>query len=534
MKNELDLEVENINVYKFIEGSLSQYKDSWIDYYGNKISNVKLLEEIEKTSKSLRVKEIEKNDIVTVILPTMVEGIISFLAINKIGAITNFIHPSSSENEIKNAIIETNSKLVISNINCLDKLKSITASYNNFEIIITNKDEYSLSKTKEEDSGITYVSWHDFINESNYNMNDDIEIDKNNVALILYSGGTTGTPKGVMLSNSNIITFIKSATIEQNYLRRGDTILALMPIFHGFGLIHSILFPLSIGMNVVLRDKFNINEYTKMIEEYKPQILMGVPSLFDRLVNEWEECNINLDFLKCILIGGDVLKQNLRKRINKFLKEHNASIKVCTGYGLTECVCGVILGNPLTQKKDYIGIPMPGNEVAIFNENKKMDCNEIGEICINSKTIMVGYYKNEEETKNAFYTDEDGKLWLRTGDIGMIDLEGYVKYIGRLKRIIISSGYNVYPTRIEELIEKHDAIKMCVVVGKKDVKRLEIPKAYIVLNEGFNEFKVIEEIKELCEKNLPKYSWPYEYEILEKMPTTSVGKIDYEKLKRKK
>ena len=114
----------------------------------------------------------------------------------------------------------------------------------------------------------------------------------------------------------------------------------------------------------------------------------------------------------------------------------------------------------------------------------------------------------------------------------MIDLEGYVKYIGRLKRIIISSGYNVYPTRIEELIEKHDAIKMCVVVGKKDVKRLEIPKAYIVLNEGFNEFKVIEEIKELCEKNLPKYSWPYEYEIIDEFPKTKVGKIDYKKLQQ--
>lgn len=359
-----------------------------------------------------------------------------------------------------------------------------------------------------------------------------IEGKKDNPAIILHSGGTTGTPKGVVLSNKNLIAFVESAIIGQNYLVKGDTCLALMPIFHGFGIIHSILFPLCIGMNVILRPKFDVKEYCDMIKKYKPQILMGVPSLFDSLVSEWQDKDVKLDFLKCVLVGGDTLKKDLRKRINEFLKENGAKISVCAGYGLSEAVCGVSLGNPTHQKGEAIGIPLPGIYVGIFStDNREVPYGTEGEICVSGPTVMLGYYNNEKETNMTLHVHSDGNVWLHTGDLGTMDSEGFITYTNRLKRMIISSGYNIYPNRIEKILEKHPAVMLCTVVGIKHPHKMEVPKAYIVLNNGYSKSELlVNELKKICKKNLPKYSWPYEYEFLDKLPTTKVGKIDFKSL----
>ena len=544
-KKAMNLDIEDISLYSFFEEKVIKFGNSiCLDYYGRKIRYNELLSNIDDCAKGLYNYGVRKNDVVTICLPNTLEGVVSLLALNKIGAVTNFIHPVSSENEIMNCINETNSKVLIiidsdylkvENIIKKVKLKKIILVSINDYMTFLNKIRYRKNKIKITltKNNKKYQIWHDFLEEAKdlYLKEYNTKGNKDDPAIILHSGGTTGTPKGVVLSNGNLIAFIKSATIGQSYLQRNDTCLALMPIFHGFGIMHSIIFPLTIGMNVILRPKFDVREYCWMIKKYKPQILMGVPTLFESLLKEWKE-DIDLNFLKCVLVGGDTLKKGLRDKINKFLKEHNANIKVSAGYGLSEAVCGVSLGDPKKQKADAIGIPLPGIYVGIFNElDEEVNYNEAGEICVHGPTVMIGYYNNEKETNIALHVHKDGNIWLHTGDIGSMDEDGYITFINRSKRIIISSGYNIYPNQLEKLIETHPSVMLCTVVGVPHKRKIEVPKAYIVLKNKHKKKEIVTlELMMLCKKNLPKYAWPISYEYMDSLPTTRVGKIDFKKL----
>lgn len=546
-EGEMELNIPKCSIYNYFENKVTKFKDKvCLDYYGRKLKYTELLDTIDECAKGLIDLGIKKGDVVTVCLPNTLEGVVSFFAINKIGAIVNFIHPSNSENEIKDSLNEVESKVIIaidSNYFKLENIitktkvqKVIVVSLNNYMPLINkvryhfiNKVPLKLSKNNKK-----YITWHDFITnaEKIYLKDYAQEGEENDPAIILHSGGTTGTPKGVVLSNGNLMAFVESAIIGQKYLVEGDTCLALMPIFHGFGIVHSVLYPLCIGMNVILRPKFDVKEYCGMLAKYRPQILMGVPTLFESLVSEWHDKSTKLDFLKCVLVGGDTLKSSLRKQINEFLESNGAKIQVCAGYGLTEAVCGVALGDPSNLKGDAIGIPLPGVYVGIFSQtDEEVPYGEEGEICVCGPTVMLGYYNNEKETNIALHVHKDGNVWLHTGDIGTMDEDGFLTYTNRSKRMIISSGYNVYPNRIEKLIETHPAVMLCSVVGIPHKHKMEVPKAFIVLNKEYKKSELLVlEFKKLCRKNLPKYAWPYDYEFMEKLPTTKVGKIDFKKL----
>lgn len=544
--DEMELRIPNCSIYNYFENKILTYQDKvCIDYYGKKIKYSELLDMIDECAKGLSNLGIKKGNVVTICLPNTLEGVVSCFASNKIGAIVNFIHPASSENEIKDSINEMESKVIIAidtnylkleNIirkTTLEKIILVSLStymplLNKWKYHFHNKVTFKLSKNNKK-----YITWQDFMQnaENFYLKNYTATLESNDPSIILNSGGTTGSPKGVVLSNGNLIAFIESAIRGQKYLQQGDTCLALMPIFHGFGIVHSILFPLCNGMNVILRPKFDVKEYCKMIIKYRPQILMGVPTLFESLISEWNK-NTKLDFVKCVLVGGDTLKSSLRNQINEFLENNGANIKVCTGYGLSEAVCGVALGDPGLLRGEAIGIPLPGIYVGIFSNNdEELPYGEEGEICVCGPTVMLGYYNNEKETNIALHVHKDGNVWLHTGDIGVMDDDGYLTYTNRSKRMIISSGYNVYPNRIEKLLESHPAVMLCSVVGIPHKHKMEVPKAFIVLNKDYNKSELlILEFKKLCRKNLPKYAWPYDYQFMEKLPTTKVGKIDFKKL----
>lgn len=548
-KEDMKLDIPNCSIYDYYISHTKDINDEFcIDYYGKKIKYSDLNRMIDIFARGLSKLKIGKGDVVTVCLPNTLEGVVAFFAINKVGAIINFIHPASGENEIKQSVNEMESKVILVVDTNYFKVESIAKETGLEKVIIVsvstymtflNKLRYSfnnkvtikLSKTNK-----IYTTWINFMKESNklplkkYRKH----CESNDPAMILNSGGTTGTSKGVVLSNGNLMAFVESATRGQAYLKPKDTCLALMPIFHGFGIVHSILFPLCRGMNVILRHKFNVVEYCDMIVKYKPQILMGVPTLFESLISEWKNTDIKLDFLKCVLVGGDTLKSSLRKQINEFLANNGATIQVCTGYGLSEAVCGVALGDPANIRGEAIGIPLPGIYVGIFNTlDEEVPYGEEGEICVCGPTVMLGYYNNEKETNIALHVHSDGNVWLHTGDIGTMDEDGFITYTNRIKRMIITSGYNVYPSRIEKLLETHPAVMLCSVVGVPDKHRMEVPKAFIVLNKKYNKSEILLlDLKRLCRKNLPKYACPTEFVFMEKLPTTKVGKIDFKKLQQ--
>ena len=301
-----------------------------------------------------------------------------------------------------------------------------------------------------------------------------------------------------------------------------------MPIFHGFGLGVCVYTPLCLGAEVILLPKFNGMEFDK----HKPEFVIGVPTLFEALMKNPNSKSLELSYLKYVISGGDTLKASMENKINTFLHEHGANTRILQGYGMSESLAAVCLGLKSIPKTSSVGIPFPGCYIGIFSpEDEEVPYGEEGEICISGPNVMLGYYNNIKETNLALHIHDDGNIWLHSGDLGTMDKDGFIKYTSRLKRLIISSGYNVYPNQIEQLLESHEAVMLCSVVGIPHKYKMEVPKAFIVLNKGYKQSdELIEELKTLCQKNLPKYSQVYEYEFRKSLPKTIVGKVDFKKL----
>jgi long-chain acyl-CoA synthetase len=394
---------------------------------------------------------------------------------------------------------------------------------------------YKVEKPKKYNKDFMY--WNEFIKQGeNYTKDKVAEITKRDTpAVILHSGGTTGTPKGIVLSNGNFNAATIQAQTVMNMITSDDSVLAIMPIFHGFGLSVSINDVLSFGAKVVLIPTFKASEFDKLLTKYKPSVLVGVPTLFEALTTNERMKDVNLSNIKYVVSGGDTLSKSRINKINDFLHEHGANANILQGYGMTEAVAAVCLDQPVASRPGTIGIPFPSNYIKIVKPgtDEEVGIDEDGELCICGPTVMLGYYNNEKETNEALHIHKDGNVWLHSGDIASMDKDGYITYKQRLKRMIVTSGYNVYPSQIEEVIEKHEAVVDCSVIGVPHPYKVEVAKAYIALKAGYKDTpKLREELTELCKKNLAAYSIPKEFEFRKSLPKTMIGKVDFRKLQQ--
>ena len=478
-------------------------------------------------------------------MPNTPEAMIAFYAINKIGAISNMIHPLSGEIEIKEYLTSTNSVMLVMIDVCYDKVKNIIKDTSVYKtIVVSARDSmpfftglgYQISqgfKIKGPTKSEAYLYWNDFLKKaSGYNNLLDIKISRDDPAVILHSGGTTGKPKGIILSNGNFNALTEQAKIVFNDVEVGDRVLGIMPIFHGFGLGVSTIGPFILGCELIMVPQFNAKKFDKLLEKYKPNVIFGVPTLYEALAGTKNDY-LDLSGLKYAISGGDSLSRNLIKRVNDYLSSHNAKIKISQGYGMTESLAAVALSYGEAYREDSIGIPFPGNYIKIVTPEtqEEVPYGEDGEICISGPTVMLGYLDNEKETNEMLQIHKDGMIWLHTGDIGMMDSNGILYYKQRLKRLIISSGYNIYPSHIEEVIEGHPSVLKCSVIGIPHPYKVEVPKAFIVLKNDYNPLTVKASIKEYCKKNLASYAIPKEFEFRKSLPKTLIGKVDFKKLR---
>ena len=377
--------------------------------------------------------------------------------------------------------------------------------------------------------------WKDFIKSSSSYTKDDLRCKKTFIdeAVILYSGGTTGVCKGISLSNYNFNSLGKQI-VKMNYqFIPGDSMLAAMPIFHGFGLGVSIHSMLANGGRCILVPRFTVDSYASLIRNRKPNFISGVPSLYEALLHHDCLKDADLSFLKGIYSGGDSLSSEEKERIDNFLKERHCPVHVQEGYGATECVAASCLTPNEFEKKGSIGIPLPDMyfKIVKVGTEEEVPYGEEGEICISGPTVMLGYVNQPEETKDALRKHEDGLTWLHTGDLGSMDEDGFVYFIQRLKRMIVSNGYNIYPSQIEKVLMQHEAVSQVCVIGVKDPIKIQHVKACIVLKPGISESQELKDsILALCKKNIAKYALPYDMEFRESLPTTKVGKIAYHEL----
>lgn len=552
-KKEMNLDIPNISIYQFLKNKSleNNYKNNIaLEYFGTKITFHEFFLKIDKCARAFRSQGVRRGDVVTILSANIPEAIISFYALNKIGAVANMVHPLSAENEIKEALQRYSTAMLIAMDITYSKIKNILDETEVYKtIIISARDSmpllmkvgyevtqgYKVEKPKRYNKD--YMYWDEFIKQGeNYTKDKVAEITKRDTpAVILHSGGTTGTPKGIVLSNGNFNAATIQVQTVMNAITSEDSILAIMPIFHGFGLSVSINDVLSFGAKVVLIPTFKASEFDKLLTKYKPSVLVGVPTLFEALTTNERMKDVNLSHIKYVISGGDTLNKSRITKINAFLHEHGANANLLQGYGMTEAVAAVCLDQQVASRPGTIGIPFPGNYMKVVKPgtDEEVGIDEDGELCICGPTVMLGYYNNEKETNEALHIHKDGNVWLHSGDIASMDKDGYITYKQRLKRMIVTSGYNVYPSQIEEVIEKHEAVVDCSVIGIPHPYKVEVPKVYIALKKGYKDTpKLREELTELCKKNLAAYSVPKEFEFRKSLPKTMIGKVDFRKLQQ--
>ena len=540
------LEYPDISIYNMLENSMKNREDYIsYNYYGTKKTYKEFIAQIDKCARALKSLGIKATERVSICMPNTPEAIIAFYAINKIGAVANMIHPLSAENEIKYFLNISKSKYVIAIDIAFNKINHIANDTNLKKCIVVSaknsmpmylKIGYQLTKGRKiklEKSDLN-LSWNDFIKlGEDYNKKIKSDLKGNVVAAILYSGGTTGYPKGIELTNLNFNALAIQSFEACQCLKEKDKVLSIMPVFHGFGLgicIHTVQY---FGGTSILLPQFSAKTFDKLLKKYKPNIIAGVPTLYEALLKNKNLDGYDLSFLKCVISGGDSLSISLKEKVDTFLKEHGANIQIREGYGLTECVTGSCLTPMNYYRRGSIGIPYPDTYYKIVKPNteEELPFGEEGEILISGPSVMKGYLDDEKETKLTLRKHKDGLTWMYTGDLGYIDKDGFIYFKQRLKRMIISSGYCLYPQYIENIIDSHPKVLMSCVIGINHPYKVLVAKAFIVLRNGYTAADdLLKEIKEHCEKNLARYSWPTEYEFRSELPKTLVGKIAYSKL----
>lgn len=542
-------EIPDTSMFGMLRISAENQPDSpAYEYFGTECSYKNLVKKIERISGAYHSLGVRKGDIVTIIMPNTPEAVISIYALNRIGAVANILHPLSAQEEIKNHINRVKSKVLLSVDICGEKIANIIDETSLKHVIVASAGEsmpavmkmlYALKCIKNykyDKNDSRYISWKNFSGMSKsveeYMPTGD---ENKKVAVILHSGGTTGTPKDIMLSNSNFNAFGIQAVLTLRDVKAGDKILAILPIFHGFGLGVCVHVSFCFGACSVLIPQFDAKKFAGILKKYKPTMIFGVPTLYDALLKAKGTDKIDFSFLKYAVSGGDTLPEKLEKSVNDFLASHNSKIRICEGYGMTEGLAALSLSVGDDYKSRTIGKPLIGTEMCVVEPGTDniLPAGEDGELCVSGPTVMIGYRNNTEETENTLRIHEDGKTWLHTGDMACIDDEGFVHYKLRIKRMMITSGFNVYPTQIESVIEQLDFVEKCVVVSVPHPYKKEVAKAFIVLKNGKEKsIKTENEIREFCKKKLMHYSVPYKYEFVDLLPKTAYNKIDFMKLQK--
>ena len=537
------LEYPDRSVYDHFRKCALEYGSlSAIDYYGRSISYREVLREVNRCACALIAAGVEKGDSISICLPNIPQAVYLFYAVSKIGAVANMIHPLSAEKEIIDYIELTESKYIFAIDLISDKLERIVRKTDlQLAVAVSPADEmsilykagYGLKSLASPKKKHGFKDWKTFMagaSPADRYFNEHTSADE--CAAILYSGGTTGKPKGIMLTNLNFNALALQSIDACGCLEKGDRVLSVMPVFHGFGLgvcIHTVF---TFGGTAVMLPKFNIKEFDKLILKTTPNVIAGVPAIYEALLRSDSLEGKDLSFIKCVISGGDSLAANTRVKLNKMLSSHGCKCKVREGYGLTECVTGSCLTPEDCEDTATCGMPYADTFYKIIDpiSGEELPDGETGEIILRGPTVMKGYYKEPDETAIALRKHSDGNIWLHTGDLGYKSEEGLIYFRQRLKRMIVSNGYNIYPQNIENVISLHKAVAMCAVVGIPDELRGQRVKAFVMLRSGASEERTNKEIMALLRKNIASYAIPYEISFVESFPKTLVGKIAYNEL----
>ena len=530
--------------YEMLVSSASKYKNNIaIDYYGTQISYDELLHKVDKIAVAFYTLGVRKNDIITLLAVSTPEIVCSFYALNKIGAISNMIDPRSNANAIKHYLDEVNSKFLVTLDLCCSNVEKVINSTKVEKIIVFSVCDSMPSllrcvikiATKFKNEKVVlpfndkYITWKEFMDSADIKSQIiSSSYVKGSAAAMVHTGGTTGIPKGVLLSNDNFNAVVHQVKYCPINLTSGDKFLNVLVPFVAYGLALGIHTPITLGWKSILIPKFEPKDIVKLMKKYNPQAIMGIETYFEPLLSS----DYDFSQVKAILMGGMPTKESFEKNINDVIARNHGNFKISKGYSMTEASSTATCSFDDANEIGSNGIPLINTIVSAFDPNtrKELGYDQRGEICISSPTVMLGYYNDNEATQQILQKHEDGRLWIHSGDIGYVTEDGFVYIVDRIKRMIIRRGYKVFPSEIENIFLKHPAVENCAVIGIDDIEDDKAPQAHIILKSINSKTEEIikEELIGYIEKyGLPVYFKPVSFKFRQSLPLTNIGKVDF-------
>lgn len=530
----------------------NRLENTAIEYFGRIITYRQMFAHIDAAARAFSAMGIKKGDTVSLCTLTTPEIAYAFYALNRLGAIANFIEPRTNPERIKNHTNNTKSKLLIVIDVFLGKINEIAEHISADRIIVVplsgsmprlKRAAFQISRGRKLSpipANARFMSWSNFIEAGNGHTVEATPYEKGRPAAIVYTGGTTGIPKGAVLSNETFTIMDRhSVYCNPRMYFQGNCFMDIMPPFIAYGLVFGLFIPFCTGLKNIIIPVFEPSKFDKLILKHKPNHLFGVPAFFESLTKSKRAKRKNLSFLMSAITGGDKLLSHTEKEINEFFKEHGCQYTVLKGYGMTE------MGSAATftvtdecNAPGSVGVPCLTNDAMIIDRDtgKEVSYNEHGEICFTGPSMMLGYFNNDAETQKVFHRHDDGRIWIHTGDVGYMNEDGVIVVVDRMKRMIIRpDGHNVWPSQIETVIVQHPAIAECAVVGMPNPENDngKIPTAFMVpRDEAEVTDKLTDDVDRFCKERIPERDCAMAYRIIAKMPMTSVGKVDYRALEQ--
>lgn len=510
-------------------------------FLGKSINYCELLEKIDLLSNGLKEIGIKKDDVVTICLPNIPNAVMAFYAVNKIGAIANMVHPLTPTNQLIKFMDHTDSKIAFMLDTAFKKSEKVFFE-KGFTSIICGVQDY-LPKIKGfifkqiVKKDIKYIKYSKDVIPFKSLLkkgNSETCLDEDKPSVYLHSGGTTGEPKTLVLNDRSFVNLARRGPAILNVKEiEGKSMLAVLPMFHGFGLCMCMHTILSFKGISVLFPKFMPKQVCNLIKKGKINYISGVPTMYEVMYNIPTIRSKGLKKVSFAFCGGDSVPKSLKEKYDKLFAEYGSDAKLFEGYGLTETVTVCAVNSKQGEKFGSCGRPLGGIDIKVINSEtcEFLKENEEGEIVVKGDTLMIGYLKDEETNKRVFIFDKNGDRWVRTGDYGYVDSDNYVWFKQRLKRIIKVSGVAVYPSEVENATLKVPNISYACAVKVKDDIKGHVVKLYVsLLDKNVDQDKVKEDILSYLKDNVIRWAVPKEIEILDKMPLTIVGKVDYKVL----
>ncbi|MEN6339455.1 MAG: AMP-binding protein [Clostridiaceae bacterium] len=537
------------SMFDLVERSANLYpRNNAFTFMGKAERFDKMVRQVKQTARAFSAIGIREGDKVMLCMPNCPQIVLCFYALNRIGAIAALIHPLSSVGEIAFYIKDSGSRAVVTLDQFYPKFEEVRKTVRFETLVLTSvadalkpvmKVGYKLTegrKLPKIPKNADVLWWKDFIGGAKSATESCFVKRKgNDPAVILFSGGTTGVTKGILLSNLNFNALGMQTSAMSNCFSPGKRMLAAMPMFHGFGLGVCIHTMIAHGATAILVPRVSVESYAKLLKKEQPNYIAGVPTLYEGITRNPFMDGVDLKCLLGVFSGGDCLSIELKKKFDRFLQEHGATVQVREGYGTTECVTASCLTPYDMYREGSIGLPFPDTYYKIVKVGtvEEQPYGEEGEICLCGPSVMIEYVNQPEETANVLKRHADGHTWLHTGDLGTMDADGFIYFKQRLKRLIITSGYNVYPSQVENAIDAHEKVLMSCVIGVPDSYRIQKVKAFVVLRPNVLPTPALkEEILEHCRRNVAKYAMPYDIEFRSELPKTLVGKVAYTVLEK--